>query len=208
MSDIQDKREHVFLGLVNLPANHKAALFELVYYYQFIFKYLVYERGLKFDERKMSGVVGTLAERNDYIDEACYLARLIISGKFDEQLDFFENFDFSSLNKLVSEMKKVAGEINSGKDLNWLLRAFIWLRFSDWRSNLFVFARWFLSVFLFFSILYFLVTNDLGRQIAWDFLDVYGVVVRFLMMLLLIVAAVLIVGIVSFMYFEGKKNRE
>jgi len=208
VSDIKEKSGQNYLGLMNLSANFKKSLFELLYYYQYLNKILTDKYKLRFAPEKLSGVMGALSTRNDYIDQGCEAARLLIGGSFEEQTNFFENFDFGQLDKIVSEFKKVVTDIQNQPNISWVVVFFIWLRYAAWRRWLFVFAKSFLWLFLFLSILYFFVTTDLGRQLAWSFLDVYSAIVRILMVVLLMVAVVLIIGVVSFMYFEGKSRQK
>ncbi|MBU0647925.1 hypothetical protein KJ855_01980 [Patescibacteria group bacterium] len=206
--DIKQKVGEDFLGVMKIGSEQKKLLFEVYYLYQLINGFLKQKAGLWYDDRNLAGVLGVLAHRNDNIDMAVVLGWFLKNGQMDETQDFFESFDFGKLESVAKDFNNVAGEVLAKPNVNFLTWLLVWLRYSDWRRIILGLAKYLLFIFIFFSLLYVLVATDLGRDVAWKVLEVYGVVVKYLLIILSIVALVVIVGIVSFMYFEGKMKKE
>jgi len=196
-----------YLGLMGLGDKQKKQLFEIVYLYRLWEEYLISIKGLKFKRENVALVGGMVLKTNSEIELACRLASILLYRSSEEQIDFFENLDLERLTKAVTEMKKLVAAIPDYDRAGWWLKVIVWLRYGEWKKILFWLIYVFLFIFSFGSILYFFIATDFGRDLAWKFLDVYGVVVRFMMILLLILATIMIVAVVCFMYFESKSKK-
>jgi hypothetical protein len=197
-----------FLGLAKLENQRKQQLFDLLYYYLLMRSQLRDKLGLAFRPSQLSGVVGLLAKRTSQLDRAAELGELLCSRPAIEWTDWLEEFDFNSLDGLVADAQACWEELAKVSAVSWWIKMLVWVRYGDWRRFIYAVAKLVLAVFVFLSLLYILVATDWGRNWAWSFLDVYSVVVRWLLIVLLVVALVLIVGFVSFMYFEGKAKKK
>ena len=204
----RENKGEQYLGLMGLEANCKKQLFELIYLYRLWEEYLVKIKGLRFQIGYLPVVGGLVLRNNQDIEDGCVLARLLISATSEEQVDFLENFDLNRLAKMVTEFKKLLADIPDYDWAGWGLKIFVLVRYGDWRKSLFTLVYWFLFLFIFGSVLYFLVATDTGRDLAWQFLDVYSFIIKVLMILILIIALVFILAIVSFMYFEGRNKKK
>ena len=196
-----------FMGLRKLKDSQKINLFNIVNNYQSILFFLKNKMGLFFADWYLSGVLGVLAFRSEKIEKSVHLANLILDNDNTKRNDYFENFDWTKISEIDLEFEKAYQNILKLNTIQWWTKIYIGARYSDWGKIVFGFAKWFLIVFLLFSLLYFLVATEWGRDLSWRLLDVYGYIARIMMILLLVVALIVIVVLVSFMYFERKNNK-
>ncbi len=196
-----------FLGLSNLDKLQKTKVYDIADTYRLLIKYLKERIKLKFAEKNLGYVLGVLSARNEYTDMAIEMAYYYWNWSVSRE-DFWEDFDWGKLDhmekSLQSEMAKV---FKIGQVSIWL-KFYIGLTCLDWNRIVFSFAKYFAIGFVFVSVLYFLVATDWGRDLSWQLLDLYGVVAKFLMVVLLVIALIVIVVMVSFMYFERKSSNK
>lgn len=196
-----------YLGLSQLSDEEKKNLFEILDNYTVIKNYLLTKLGLKVAEKKLSGVVGMLAEKGTEIDLGMLIG-YYFSADLVVRQDWFEQFDWSKLGQISRRMSAVRTKILQIQSINWGMRILIVLRFADWSRWLLMIAKSGLSILIFFTLLYGLVATQWGRDLSWEFLNIYGWIVRLILIVFLIIALVVIVGMVSFMYLENRQSGE
>lgn len=197
-----------YLGLMGFADKHKKQLFEILYLCRLWEEYLVCIKDLKFKRENLALVGGMIAKVNSDIQFACTVSSVLLYQSSEEQVEFFENIDLEKLSKAVNEMRNLVGKIPNYNKASWWLKMVVWIRYGDWKRILFQIVYGFFFLFVFGAVLYFFIANDFGRDLAWKFLDIYGVAVKFLMIFLLILATIVIVASVSFMYFESKNKKK
>ena len=196
-----------FTGLDKLPVEYKTSLFDILSSYLFIRKYLKNEVGVFFSEKRIAQVIGMVGFVNPEIEKGCKLSRVLLYGSWNNWLDYFDSFYWTEIKSVAEKMKKVKMEISKKGTAGFFIKVMCWIRFGDKKRILFQLGQWVLYIFLFLTILYFLVATDFGRDMAWRFLDWYGLIIKVLLVVLLVVGIVLITGIVSFMYLESKGKK-
>ncbi len=208
MDSINKKKiESKYLGLRKLSDSQKVSLFNLVNNYQSILFYLKNKMGLFFADWYLDGVLGYLTFRNEKIEKAVHLAYLFLNQNDSRREMFLEEFDWEKVKEIDDEFEKAYQDLLKINVVQWWSKIYIGIRYSAWGKIIYNFAKWFLTIFLLFSLLYFLVATEWGRELSWRLLDVYGYFAKMLMILLLVVALIVIVVLVSFMYLERKNNK-
>lgn len=197
-----------YLGLMGLENKQKIQLFELLYLYRLWEEYLLKIKGLRCKPELLAQAGGMILKVNSEIEYACSLAYVLLSKSSQEQVEYLESLDLSRLSKSVEEMKKLISSIPDYQSAGWWLKMIVWLKYGDWKKILFNLIYGFFWLFIFGSLLYFLVATDVGRDLSWRFLDVYGFVIRIIMIIMLILATMAIIAIVSFMYLEGRSKKK
>lgn len=207
MDDIEKRVNQQFLGVLKLNDQQKKELFEIAYVYMFLKNWFENVQKIKFSEKHMPDVLGMLIFRNDYVDAGCFMAKLVLDDGKEGYGENWESVDWSKLTKISGEMNKLFQGIGQINNIGWFEKMIIWLKYGDWAQRLLKVAIYFVVGFISLSILYFLVATELGRNLAWRFLDVYGVLIRIVLYCLLALALLLIIGFVSFFYLENKQKR-
>jgi hypothetical protein len=196
-----------FLGLTNLSDDKKRQLFDVLNSYNVIRNYLRDNLGIKVDEKKMAGVVGVLVERSTDLDMGFKMGYNFSRNLFERQ-DYFEKVDWNKMPAVTAGMMAVTGKVLKINGVNLGLKMLIWLRFADWTKVMVNLAMFGLYILIFFALLYGLVATQWGRDLTWEFLNVYGWVIKLILIIFLVIGLVVIVSMVSFMYLENKKIKE
>lgn len=207
MEKKNDNGGEKYLGLMGFSDKQKKQLFEIIYLCRLWEEYLAHIKGLRFRRENLALVGGMVIKVNSDIQFACDLFLMLLYRTAEEQVDFFENIDLERLPKAVGEMRNLVANIPNYERASWWMKILTWFKYGDWKKVLFWIIYVFFFLFVFGSVLYFFIANDYGRDLAWKFLDIYGVAVKFLLIFLLILATIVIVASVSFMYFESKVKK-
>lgn len=201
-------KEFEFLGLKNLDNSQKLKVFNIINNYNLLLFFLRKRLGLVFADKNLSVVLGILAARDDYSDLAINLGYFFWGNDLELRNDFLDGFDWSKLDLAEKSLEKQMSQVMKISQTGWWIKWYVALRTMDWIKLIFIFAKWFLAGFVLASILYFLVATGWGRDLSWKLLDLYGVIVKMLMVILLVVALVVIVVMVSFMYLEKNSTKK
>jgi hypothetical protein len=196
-----------FLGWDKLTVKQKEMLFDIVESYLTIKYCLRTILKLNFANNQIADVLGVVMWRTEMLEKGCDLAAMLLNHDITVRSEYIDNFGWNDLREITDEMEKAKKSIREINGLSWWYRFYIGLRYRDWKNGIFAFAKFFLNVFLFLSLIYVLIATDFGRNLSWEFLGVYSVIVKVLMAILLGVALIIIVILVSFMYFESKKKK-
>ncbi|HPN67101.1 MAG TPA: hypothetical protein PLZ62_00395 [bacterium] len=196
-----------FLSWEDLSSEQKRLLFEVIEHYLTINYCLRKILALSFADFYLAKVIGAVLWRTDILETGCSLGRWLISDDVVLRSQYAESFDWQELPTVAHELDRAKKELREINAISWWYRLYINFIYRDWGKTVLGFAKSFLYVFLFLSLIYVLIATDFGRGLSWEFLGVYGVIVKILMGLLLVVALVTIVILVSFMYFESGKKK-
>lgn len=198
--------EGEFLGLDNINDTEKRHLYDILNAYAVVRNYLSI-LGIRADEQKLAGVVGMLVERGTNIDTGLRIGYMF-TADLSKRQDFFEKLDWSKLSVISNSMVRMKEKLLKIKTINPGLKLLIFFRFADWTKIALGLAQFGLYLLIFLSVLYVLVATQWGRDLTWEFLNVYGWIVKMILIVFLVIGLVVIVSMVSFMYLENKNIKK
>jgi|GEM_PF-3338854 len=198
--------EGKFLGLGNISDTEKRYLYDILDSYVVIKNYLL-SLGIKADEQKLAGVLGMLVERGSNVDIGLQIGYMF-GASLSKRQDYFEKLDWSKLSSVSASLVTVKDKLLKIKAVNPGLKMLLFFRYANWTRMALGLAKFGLYLLVFLSILYILVATQWGRDLTWEFLNVYGWIIKLILIVFLVIGLVVIVSMVSFMYLENKNIKK